>query len=144
LTLPQPFLKNKLIFILPDGNIAWQHMIRQAGKSGSALLLTPANDWVTIKHIHAVMARTRAIENGLAILRPTSNGISIAVDPYGRIVSQVDYFQSRGGALTAVLPVKPVATLYSSLGDLFAWTVLIGTPFLLIVGMIAHKRRSKS
>jgi hypothetical protein len=55
----------------------------------------------------------------------------------------VDYFQSRGGALVALLPVKPVATLYSSLGDLFAWIVLIGTPFLLIGGMIRYKRQSK-
>jgi apolipoprotein N-acyltransferase len=186
----QPFIKNKLIFILPDGNIAWEHMkaalvpgteaiitipgdgilktvnipvvpvgpvtgaicyeldfpqlIRQAGRSSSSLLLAPANDWPAIKHMHAAMARTRAIENGLAVIRPTSGGISIAVDPYGRIVSQVDYFQSRGGALDAVLPVKPVATLYSSFGDLFAWLVLIGTLFLLIGVMIAYKRRRKS
>jgi apolipoprotein N-acyltransferase len=186
---PQPFIKNKLIFILPDGNIAWEHMkatlvpgpeaiitipgdgilktvnvpvvpvgsvtgaicyeldfpqlIRQAGRSGSSLLLAPANDWPAIKHMHATMARTRAIENGLAVIRPTSGGISIAVDPYGRIVSQVDYFQSRGGALVALLPVKPVATLYSSFGDLFAWIVLIGTAFLLVGGMIRYKRQGK-
>ena len=185
----QPFIKNKLIFILPDGNIAWEHMkatlvpgpeaiitipgdgilktvnvpvvpigsvtgaicyemdfpqlIRQAGRSGSSLLLAPANDWPAIKHMHAMMARTRAIENGLAVIRPTSGGISIAVDPYGRMVSQVDYYQSRGGALDALLPVKPVSTLYSSLGDFFAWMVLIGTLFLLIAGMIRSKRQKK-
>ena len=185
----QPFIKNKLIFILPDGNIAWEHMkatlvpgpeaiitiagdgilktvnvpvvpigsvtgaicyemdfpqlIRQAGRSGSSLLLAPANDWPAIKHMHAMMARTRAIENGLAVIRPTSGGISIAVDPYGRMVSQVDYYQSRGGALDAVLPVKSVSTLYSSLGDFFAWMVLIGTLFLLIAGMIRSKRQKK-
>ncbi|UCH96320.1 MAG: hypothetical protein JSV88_05555 [Candidatus Aminicenantes bacterium] len=184
---PQPFLKNKLIFVLPDGNIAWEHMkarlvpgiedstflpgdgilktadvpvvpvghvtgaicydldfprlIRQAGKSGSSLLLAPSNDWATIKHMHAAMARIRAIENGLAILRPTSNGISIAVDPYGRIVSQVDYFQSRGGPLVAVLPVKPVSTLYSSLGDLFAWLALLGVLLLLVTAAIQYKKQ---
>ncbi|MFC2146668.1 hypothetical protein ACFLRT_04825 [Acidobacteriota bacterium] len=55
----------------------------------------------------------------------------------------MDYFQSRGGALLALLPVKPVSTLYSSPADLFAWTVLIGTAFLLIGGMIGYKRQSK-
>ena len=124
-------------------DLDFPQLIRQAGKSGSSLLLAPANDWPAIKHMHATMARARAIENGLAILRPTSNGISIAVDPYGRIVSQVDYFQSRGGVLSAVVPVKPVATLYSSLGDLFAWLVLMGTLFLLIGGIIRYKRQNK-
>jgi apolipoprotein N-acyltransferase len=181
----QPFFKNKLIFISPGGNIAWEHLkgtlvpgledkitipgdgilktanvpvipvgpvtgaicyeldfprlIRQAGKSGSSLLLAPSNDWAEVKHMHAAMARMRAIENGLAVFRPTSQGISIAVDPYGRIVSQVDYFQSKGGPIAAVLPVKPVSTLYSSIGDLFAWLVLIGTMALFIGGLIRYK-----
>lgn len=181
----QPFFKNKLIFIFPDGNIAWEHMkatlvpgledkitipgdgilktatapviptgpvtgaicyeldfpqlFRQAGKSGSSLLLAPSNDWAEVKHMHAAMARLRAIENGLAVFRPTSQGISIAVDPYGRIVSQVDYFQGKGGPIAAVLPLESVSTLYSSIGDLFAWLVLIGTLILFIGGLIRYK-----
>jgi len=185
----QPFFKNKLIFILPDGNIAWEHMkatlvpgledkitiagdgilktanvpvipvgpvtgaicyeldfpqlIRQAGKSGSSLLLAPSNDWAGVKHMHAAMARMRAIENGLAVFRPTGQGISIAVDPYGRIVSQVDYFQGKSDSIAAVLPVKPVSTLYSSIGDLFAWLVLIGTLIVFISGLIRYKNKAK-
>jgi len=116
-------------------------LIRQAGKSGSSLLLAPSNDWAAIKHTHAAMARFRAIENGLALFRPTRRGISTAVDPYGRIVSQVDYFQSKGTPPVAVLPVQSVPTLYSFIGDLFAWLVLLGTLFLLVFAIIRHKRR---
>lgn len=185
----QPFAKNKLIFILPDGSIAWEHMkatlvpgyediftipgdgilknvnipiiprgpvtgaicyeldfpqlIRQAGRSGSSLLLAPANDWAEIKHTHAAMARLRAIENGLAIIRPTSQGFSIAVDPYGRIVSQADYFQHKEGTMTAVLPVKHISTVYSWIGDLFAWLLLILTPLGVTAIIIRDKRQRK-
>jgi apolipoprotein N-acyltransferase len=116
--------------------------IRQAGVINSDLLIAPSNDWPEIKNTHARMARLRAIENGISLLRPTSNGISIAVDPYGNIMSVVDDNKSTGDPLVAVLPMGSVKTLYAFVGD--SWTmicVILGS--VLIVLGIARRLREK-
>ena len=156
----QPFVKNKLLFINSEGNIAWEYSklnlapgyermmtipgdgilklsntdkgsvtgaicydndfpqyIRQAGVLKSDLLIDPSNDWPEIKKTHAKMARLRAIENGISLLRPTSTGISIAVDQYGNIISSVDDIKSNGAPMVSVLPMRSVQTLYTTLGD---------------------------
>ncbi len=99
--------------------------IRQAAKMNAGLILAPSNDWEDIKNTHARMARLRAIENGISLLRPANGGVSIAVDPYGRILSQVDNYTSQGAPLFAVIPIDPVPTVYSFLGDYFNWLCLI-------------------
>jgi apolipoprotein N-acyltransferase len=99
--------------------------ILQAAKLKAQLILAPSNDWEAIKHTHARMARLRSIENGISMLRPANGGISIAVDPFGRILSQVDNYSSRGAPLAASVPILPVSTIYGALGDYFNWLCLI-------------------
>lgn len=99
--------------------------IRQAAKLKAGLILGPSNDWEAIKNTHARMARLRSIENGISLLRPANGGVSIAVDPYGRILSQVDNYTSQGAPLIAPIPIDPVPTVYSVLGDYFSWLCLI-------------------
>lgn len=98
--------------------------IRQAKRLKAGLILGPANDWEAIKNIHARMARLRAIETGISLLRPANGGVSIAVDPYGRILAQVDAYASRGAPIAAAVPLDPVPTVYSMLGDYFSWWCL--------------------
>ena len=43
----------------------------------------PANDWQPVHVMHARMAELRAIENGVALVRATGNGIMVAVDRLG-------------------------------------------------------------
>ena len=38
------------------------------------------------------MAIFRAIENGMSVIRQADEGLSIATDPYGRILAQTDFF----------------------------------------------------
>jgi apolipoprotein N-acyltransferase len=110
--------------------------IRQAAKLRSNLILGPSNDWAAIKNTHARMARLRAIETGISLLRPANGGISIAVDPYGRILSTVDNTCTPGVPLTAVLPVDPIRTVYAALGDYFSWICLILALASLTFGII--------
>jgi apolipoprotein N-acyltransferase len=110
--------------------------IRQAAKLKAGLILGPSNDWEAIKNTHARMARLRAIENGISLLRPANGGISIAVDPYGRILSQVDNYTSQGAPLIAPIPTDPVPTVYSVMGDYFNWLCLILSLTCLTLGVI--------
>lgn len=175
----QPFVKNKLLLIGPDGHVDWEYLklnlapgyeramtipgdgilkstntawgavtgaicydmdfpqyIRQAGMMKSDLLVAPSNDWPEIKNTHAKMARLRAIENGISLLRPASSGLSTAADPYGNIVACVDDFKSNGAPLVAVLPVGSVRTLYTLLGDFWKWIFAFGGSILILLGVV--------
>lgn len=93
--------------------------ISQINDFSPSLLLAPSNDWPEIKNIHSVMAKARAIENGVSMLRPTSNGISTAVDAYGRTIGSLDFFETNGASMSAELPLNKTKTIYSVIGHTF-------------------------
>lgn len=70
------------------------------------ILLLPASDWKEIDPIHSQMAVFRGIEIGASVLRPARAGLSIAADPYGRIIASQDYFSTSDRALVAYVPMR--------------------------------------
>jgi apolipoprotein N-acyltransferase len=117
--------------------------IRKARHTDAVIMLAPSNDWKEIKNLHAFIATIRAIENGFSLVRPTSGGISLATDPYGRIIGKVDYFISRGSPLVVELPVGKVTTIYSFIGDIFGGLCLIVSIVLVVFSFIKWKRESR-
>jgi apolipoprotein N-acyltransferase len=74
---------------------------------------------------HFAIARTRAIEEGLPLVRVANNGISGVVDPAGRVVARTG-LDSVGHADVA-LPAAASPTLYATTGDwLFAAMLMLG------------------
>ena len=71
-----------------SGIICWDTnyptIVRQVGKQNVDILLSPSKEWSGINPMHAEMAVFRAIENGVAVVRQTDEGLSIVVDAYGR------------------------------------------------------------
>ena len=65
-------------------------LLRQAGQAQADLLLAPASDWAPVKFGHAQWATFRAIENGVSLVRPTREGLQIAVDHQGRVLASAD------------------------------------------------------
>jgi apolipoprotein N-acyltransferase len=110
--------------------------IRQANAQGVDILFAPANTWQKVAATHADMARLRAVENGFALLRPTSNGVSIAADGYGRMLGRSDFWQTGGGTLVASLPVQAPPTIYSWIGDTFAYAAVIVLCLLVLWALI--------
>ena len=114
-------------------------VIQQAGQNGTGLLLVPSKDWFEIDPLHSQMAVFRAIENGMSLVRQTDLGLSIAVDAYGRVLAQTDFFSSTDRTMIAQVPVKHVATIYTAFGRWFEWVCLIG--FLAIATRAVFTRR---
>jgi apolipoprotein N-acyltransferase len=116
-------------------------LVRPAGRQGADILLVPVNDWQPVHTLHARAATFRSVENGLALVRPTGSGLSIAVDAFGRVLAQGEDFVSDPLALVAEVPVRGHATLYSSLGDNVAYLSLARLGVLSGVGMMRRRGR---
>jgi apolipoprotein N-acyltransferase len=70
------------------------------------------------------MASFRAIEQGVNLVRQTSNGLSAAYDYQGRRLSAVDHYRTSDYDMVSEVPTRGVRTIYSKLGDWFAWVCL--------------------
>ena len=77
---------------------------------------------------HFAIARVRAVEQGLPLVRDGNNGISAVVDPLGRVVALLGLDDV--GVLDAPLPKALPSTLYARFGD-------AGFFVLLLIGVIA-------
>jgi apolipoprotein N-acyltransferase len=77
---------------------------------------------------HFAIARTRAVEEGLPLVRVANNGISGIVDPAGRVVARID-LDTVGYADLPLPAENPAPTLYARGGD---WILLA----LLCLGLL--------
>lgn len=134
--------------VTPFGRIAavicfdldFPRLLAQAGREGVDILLAPSNDWRAIDPWHTQMASFRAIEQGFSLVRHTSRGLSAAFDHQGRVLAVMDHYQAGDRAMVAQVPVRGVRTVYSRVGDLFAWLCLLG---LVSVGFWPRQLRSE-
>ena len=72
---------------------------------------------------HLLIARVRAIEEGLPVARAANTGISAMIDPLGRITKRLDL--GNMGVVDAKLPVALTATPYARFGDM-VFLILLG------------------
>ena len=107
--------------------------IQQAGKRDVDILIAPSSDWREIRFFHAASARFRAVENGCSLVRPTIQGVSIATDPYGRVLAYHDYYSNTPRLLVVGVPSRGVRTLYAMCGDLFSLICIV--LFLALIGI---------
>ena len=110
-------------------------LLRQVGRARSDVLLVPASDNKNIVHLHHVQAVFRAVENGVSMLRAARWGLSSAVDPLGRTLATMDDAVAAQKAMVAQIPTSGVATIYSRIGDLFAWLCVAGLVCAIVLGL---------
>jgi apolipoprotein N-acyltransferase len=109
-------------------------LIRQAGSGNADILLIPAQDWEAVDPLHSHMAVFRAIENGVSVIKSTGAGLSIAVTPYGRLINASEYPDSAQKQMVSCVPNKGIITVYSRIGDAFAWLCISGLVIIVLLG----------
>jgi apolipoprotein N-acyltransferase len=111
-------------------------LVRQAGSANADILLIAANDWAAIATRHAEMARFRAAENGVVLIRAAAKGRSSFADGNGRVLAQ-----SGDALLVATVTPGWWPTFYPLIGDAFAWLCL---SVVVIAGAWRLSRRQKT
>ena len=137
---------------LPSGGIAGVFIcfeavfpgeVRRFTAAGADVLVNLSNDgWFgrsAAPAQHLAMARVRAVENRRWLLRDTNNGITVSVDPYGRIVARLP--ADVRGQLDAPYALRSDTTFYARWGDWIAWLCVIAAAMLLLLGARAPRAR---
>lgn len=100
-------------------------LIKQTGKMDIDIMLVPGSDWDEISPYHSYVASTRGIENGFNMVRSTFKGFSASFNYKGQLISSNDFFKTDEVIFYSDVPVNGQKTIYSLLGDYFAWLCVI-------------------
>ena len=105
-----------------------------------AFLFNPSNDswygrWGPVEHL--AMARLRAIEEGLPVIRATPTGVSAIVDADGRVLASIPAHTA--GAIELPIPPAKPPTLFAKIGN--AMAAIVAAALLLLA--VAIRRRAR-
>ena len=122
------------VFDTPFGDVGlsvcWDRhrlfITRELARSGAQIVLMTVDDdfngspW--FPPFHASDGVFRAVENRVAMGLGTTNGMSMVIDPYGRIMAEGE-INERGVVVGDVFTVSG-GTLYTRWGDWFGWLMV--------------------
>ena len=115
-------------------------LLRQTGQNHVDILIAPFNDEPDISTQDPAEAAFRTIENGVSSIRAAGRGLSMVIDPEGRVLASQDYFTTDSHVMVAALPLHSETTLYSRMGDWFAYICIAGF-VLLTIWAFTHRKQ---
>jgi apolipoprotein N-acyltransferase len=87
---------------------------------------------------HFAIARTRAIEEGVSLVRAANTGISGVIDPYGRVVAKLNLGDT--GVVDADVPAPLPPTLYSRCKD---WPAAVLFCLLALAAVVLRRSQNQ-
>jgi apolipoprotein N-acyltransferase len=137
-TAPGPIGNARAVAICKD--MDFPRTIRDDSQSGVRLMAVPSEDFVYDAWVHGRVALMRGVENGFAIVRSAYQGLLTASDSRGRLIASKTARADAGmSTIVADLPLGPGPTLYTRIGDVFAWLCIA---LSLAIGTRARSRRN--
>jgi apolipoprotein N-acyltransferase len=112
----------------------------QAGRAGVDIMLTGSHEFPTGITLNDPY---RSVENGFTHIRPTYDGITYAMDPYGRILGQMNRGLGEAGIMQVDVPTQGVRTLYALFGDWLGWGSAVLAGLLALAAALTGLRRSR-
>lgn len=110
---------------------------RKIGNQRPHMLVNITNDdWfgrTAERYLHLALTVPRAIEHRVSLVRGTLTGVSMFVDPVGRIDGMTGPTEPE--ILVRDVPLMQSSTVYQAIGDTFSWVCL-----LLVLGFYGHGR----
>lgn len=113
--------------------------VRRDAARGVRLMGVPAGDFGKDAWLHARMAVMRGVENGFALVRAAHAGLVTASDAQGRLIASKTDAPSGLTAIVADLPLGPGPTLYTRMGNAFAWLCVLAS--LAMAGTVLMRKR---
>lgn len=124
--------------------IIFPHLSRTVVNNGAQILVTMTNDawfgYTSAPGQHFTTSVFRAIENRRAVARAANTGISGFIDPTGKILQVSKLFEEC--SLTQKIPSLKIKTVYSMVGDLFAYICLFAIGVACMVNIVKKKVHS--
>ncbi|MFH1653171.1 MAG: apolipoprotein N-acyltransferase, partial [Pseudomonadota bacterium] len=132
----EPFnLGNHKISMLICYEDIFPDISRREVLNGSEILVNLTNDaWYGLSsaaYQHLALAIFRAVENRRYLIRSTNTGVSAIITATGNVVASTGLFEQ--AILVNQIPFMNDKTLYTRLGDWFAW----GMSLYLLIAIIA-------
>jgi len=121
-----------------DMDFPWT--VRPEAAKGVVLMGVPSGDFGLDRWVHARLAVMRGVENGFALVRPAHDGMVLASDAQGRLVASKTDAPAGLTMIVADLPLGPGPTLYTHIGNAFAWLCLAATFALGALSMLSRSK----
>ncbi len=119
-------------------------LVRKMVRNGAEVLINITEDsWygrTSGPYQHAEMAIVRAVENRISVARCANSGISMLVDPHGRVLKSSRIYTE--DIVEASIPLREAQSLYTKWGDLFAWTVVLIALLLFLLPFLSKIRKN--
>lgn len=118
------------------------HFVREFPRDGAQVLVNLSNDGyfgrTAARWQHLKIVRMRAAENRRWILRATNDGITVSIDPAGRLVDLLPPFTEQARRLG--FSYVETVTAYTRWGDWFAWLCLAAGLAACVATQVPHYR----
>ncbi len=119
------------------------HLVRRFANQGAEAFVNLSNDGYfgrsAARYQHLFIARMRAVENRRWLVRVTNNGVSVSIDPAGRIRERMPEYEEVAGRLH--YGYHSEKTFYTRFGDWFAWGCLLASLLLALLSQVPAYRR---
>ena len=114
---------------------------REYIRRGADVLVVITNDgWFgpTMPYGHARMSIFRAIENRISVVRSANTGISMTIDPYGRVGSESALNEE--AVLFDSVPLRRKGSVFEKYGPVFSQSVLGVSALSVLFALLEHYR----